>query len=111
MTYAPAKFEVATSSGLGGYAFTKNTLFDLDPTPRLWGQGHMKCCQCPLHHVIFAPEKFEVATCESFGRDVFTRNVTESHISTCNHIVGQTDFGIKLVLPLSKEKSWYKYNL
>ena len=28
VTYSGAKFEVATSNGLGGDAFTKNTLFD-----------------------------------------------------------------------------------
>ena len=30
VTYAPAKFEVATPIGLRGYAFTRNTLFDLN---------------------------------------------------------------------------------
>ena len=30
MTYAPAKFEVAMSNGLGGNAFTRNILFELD---------------------------------------------------------------------------------
>ena len=30
MTCAPAKFEVATSNGIGGDAFTRKTLFDLD---------------------------------------------------------------------------------
>ena len=30
MTYAPVKFEVAMSNGLGEEAFTKNTLYDLD---------------------------------------------------------------------------------
>ena len=57
MTYAPAKFEAATcmSNGLGGNAFTRNILFDLDPS-----LGHMK--HCPLHHVTYVPAKFEVAT-------------------------------------------------
>ena len=31
MTYAPAKFEAAMSNSLGGKAFTRNILFDLDP--------------------------------------------------------------------------------
>ena len=30
MTYAPAKFEAAMSNSLGGNAFTRNILFDLD---------------------------------------------------------------------------------
>ena len=30
MTHAPAKFKVATSNSLGGYAFTRNTLFEID---------------------------------------------------------------------------------
>ena len=29
VTYALAKFEVATSNGLGGYAFTRKHIFDL----------------------------------------------------------------------------------
>ena len=31
MTYAPAKFEAAMPNCLGGKAFTRNILFDLDP--------------------------------------------------------------------------------
>ena len=38
VTYSGTKFEVATSNGLGGDAFTKKTLFDLTLT----GQGHTK---------------------------------------------------------------------
>ena len=34
MTYAPAKFEAALSKGLGGNAFTRNILFNLDPMAR-----------------------------------------------------------------------------
>ena len=34
MTYAPSKFEVAMSNGLGGNAFTRNTWFDLNPRSR-----------------------------------------------------------------------------
>ena len=29
VTYSPTKFEVATSNGLGGDAFTRNSIFDL----------------------------------------------------------------------------------
>ena len=52
MTYASAKFEAAMSNGLGGNAFTRNILFDLE-------QGHMK--HCPQNHVTYVPAKFEVA--------------------------------------------------
>ena len=31
VTYAPAKFEVALSNGLGGDLFTRNVIFDLWP--------------------------------------------------------------------------------
>ena len=55
MKYTPAKFEVAMFKGLGGNAFTRNILFDLNQ-----GQGHIK--DCPLHYVPYVPAKFEVAT-------------------------------------------------
>ena len=42
VTYAPTEFEVTTSKALGGEAFTRNSIFDLDP----WGQGQ-KCCSVP----------------------------------------------------------------
>ena len=50
MTYAPAKFEVNMSNGLGGNAFKRN----------IQGQGHIK--HCPLNHVPYVPAKFEVGT-------------------------------------------------
>ena len=65
MTYAPAKFEVSMSNGLGGNTFTKN--IDLTLTQ---GQGHMK--HCLLHHVPYVPAKFEVATANGLG-DAFSR--------------------------------------
>ena len=43
MTYAPAKFEVATSNGLGGYAFTRKYIIGSWP----WGQSHTKHCPVP----------------------------------------------------------------
>ena len=48
--YADVKFEVPTSNSLGGDAFTKRTLYDLD----LRSQGHTKVAQFPLHHVTYA---------------------------------------------------------
>ena len=67
MTYAPAKFEVATSSSLGGDAFIINTLFDLDP------KFIRNVAQYPLHYVTYAPAKFEVVTSDGLGGDSFTR--------------------------------------
>ena len=40
MTYAHAKFEVATPNGLGVDAFTRK--YTIWPWP--WGKGHIKCC-------------------------------------------------------------------
>ena len=48
-TYAPAKFEVATSDGLGGDAFSENTLFYLDLGFKVTQNG----AQYPIHHVIY----------------------------------------------------------
>ena len=42
-TWPPAKFEVATSNGLRGYAVTKIYII----WPWTWGQGHTKCCPVP----------------------------------------------------------------
>ena len=43
MTFAPAKFEVATSNSLGEDAFTRK--YNIWPWPS--GQGHTKCCPVP----------------------------------------------------------------
>ena len=39
VTYAPSKFEIARSSGLGRGAFTRKLV--------IWRQGHIKCCPVP----------------------------------------------------------------
>ena len=61
VTYAPAKFEVAMSNVLGGYAFSlilqENTLYDRD----LGVNVTRNIAQYPLHHFTYAPAKFEVA--------------------------------------------------
>ena len=63
VTYAPVKFEVATSKGLGADAFT-STLCDLDlGVPQ-------NVAQYPPHHMTDA--KIEVATSNGLG-DAFTR--------------------------------------
>ena len=67
MTFAPAKFEIATSNSLGEDAF-KSTLFDLDL------QVTLNVAQCPLHHVTYAPTEFEVTTLKALRGEAFTRN-------------------------------------
>ena len=77
MTYAPAKFEVATSNGLRN-TFTKTTLFDLD----LWVTQN--AAQYPLHHVTYGPAKFEVEV-QRFRRRCIYKKV---HYLTCNLDLG-----------------------
>ena len=69
MTFAPAKFEVATSNSLGEDAFTRKSLFDLD----LQVKVTLNVAQCPLHHVTYAPTEFEVTTSKALGGEAFTR--------------------------------------
>ena len=52
MTYAPAKFEVATSNG-----FYKKIHY-----LALRSRSHEMLPEYPLHHLTYAPAKFEVAT-------------------------------------------------
>ena len=54
VTYAPVKFEVATSKDLG-YAFTRK--FDPDHVIKV----SLNIAQGPLYHVTYAPAKFEVS--------------------------------------------------
>ena len=58
MTYASAKFEVATSNGLKD-AFTRKYI--------VWPY-----VQCP-YHMTYASAKFEIAMCNGLG-NAFTRN-------------------------------------
>ena len=69
VTYAPAKFEVATCNELGGDAFT-STLFNLDIGVKIT----QNVAQYPPHHMAFAPAKFEFATSSCLGGYVFTKN-------------------------------------
>ena len=72
MNYSPTKFEVATSSGLGGRCINKKIqylTFDLD----LGVKVMQNVAQYPLHHVTYSPTKFEVATSNGLGGDAFTR--------------------------------------
>ena len=43
VTYAPVKFEAATSSSFGGFAFTRKNII----WPWSWCQGHTKSCPVP----------------------------------------------------------------
>ena len=68
MTYAPAKFDIATSHGKKMH-LQENTLFDIELQVRVTGN----VAQCPLHHVTYAPTEFEVTTSKALGGEAFTR--------------------------------------
>ena len=70
MTFSATKFEVATSKGLGGDAFTRKIqylIFDLEV------KVTQNVAQYPLHHVTYSATKFEVATTNRLGGDAITR--------------------------------------
>ena len=69
MTYAPAKFEVATSNSLGENVFTRKYINDLD----LGVKVTQNVAQYPPHHKPYALAKFEVAMSNGLGEDAFTR--------------------------------------
>ena len=69
VTYAPTEFEVTTSKALGGEAFTRNSIFDLE----LGVKVTQNVAQYPLHHVTYSARKFEVTTSKGLGGDAFTR--------------------------------------
>ena len=69
MTYAPAKFDIATSHGKEKMHLQENTLFDIELQVRVTGN----VAQCPLHHVTYAPTEFEVTTSKALGGEAFTR--------------------------------------
>ena len=69
VTFAPAKFEAATSNSLEEMLLQENTLFDLDIGVKVT----QNVAQYPPHQVTYAPVKFVVATSNSLGGDAFTR--------------------------------------
>ena len=82
MTYAPAKFEVATSNRLDRDAFTRiysmasrsleilhYLIFDHD----LGVKVTQNVAHYPLHHVTYRAAKFEAATSNGLGGDAFTK--------------------------------------
>ena len=69
MTYAPAKFEVATSNSLEKMHLKERTSYKLD----LGIKVTQNAAQYPPHHVTFAPAKFEVALSNGLGEDAITR--------------------------------------
>ena len=87
MIYAPTKFEVTTSKGLGGDAFARKYIIKLEV------KVTQKVTQCPLHHVTYSATRFEVATSNGLGGDRFTRNVMDGRTDR------QIDFGDKLIYP------------
>ena len=74
LTKASATFEVATSNGLRGDAFTKKNI--ISPLILPLGQGQTRnVAHYPLHHMTYAPAKFEVAMFNGLGGKAFTRNI------------------------------------
>ena len=69
MTYAPAKFYIATTTVKEKMHLQENTLFDLDLRVKVTGN----VAQCPLHYVSYAPTVFEVTTSKALGGETFTR--------------------------------------
>ena len=64
MTYAPVKFEGATTNSLGEDGFTRNYI-GVKVTQNV--------AQYHPHHVTYAPENFEAAMSNGSGEDAFTR--------------------------------------
>ena len=69
MTYAPAKFDVATFYGEEKMHLKDNPLFDLD----FGVKATRNVAQYPLHHVTYSATKFEVASSNGLGEDIFTK--------------------------------------
>ena len=70
MTYASAKFEVATSTILGGDTYYKKIHYFIF---ELGVKVTQNVAQYPQHHVTHAPATFDVATSNGLGGDAFTR--------------------------------------
>ena len=74
LTKTSVKFEVATSNGLGGDAFTRKYIIPL--LTLTVGQGQTQnVAQYPLHHMTYTPAKFEAAMPNGLGGNAFTRNI------------------------------------
>ena len=69
MTFAPEKFEVATSNSFEKMHLQESTLFDLD----LQVKVTLNVAQYLIHHVTYAPTEFEVTTSKALGGEEFTR--------------------------------------
>ena len=72
LTKASAKFEAATSNGLGGDAFKRKYI--ISPLTLTLGQGQTQnVAQYPLNHMTYVPAKFEAVISNGLGRNAFTR--------------------------------------
>ena len=80
MTFSSAKFEVATSNGLGGDAFTSKYIiyltFDID----LGAKGSWNVAQYPVYQVTYTAAKFEDPMSNGLEGDAFTRNAARYHL-------------------------------
>ena len=61
MTFASAKFEIATCNSLGEDAFARKYIICTN------------VAQCLLHHETYAPTEFEVTSSKALGGEAFTR--------------------------------------
>ena len=91
MTYAPTEFEVTTSKALGGEAFTRNSILDLDLEVKVT----QTIAQYPLHHVNHPATKFEVARSNRLGGDTFTRII--------QYLTFDLDLGVKVTQKVAKD--------
>ena len=74
LTNASAKFEVVTSTCLGGDAFTRKYIISFLTLPL--GQKQTRyVAQYLLHHMTYAPAQFEASMSNGLGGNVLTRNI------------------------------------
>ena len=94
VTYAQAKFEVATSKSLWGDAFTKKYI--IWPWP--WGQGHTKCHPVPSTSCDLCIYKVWSCYVQRFRRRYnYKKRDGQTDAQTDGR---RTDFGTKLIYPI-----------
>ena len=98
VTYAQAKFEVATSKSLWGDAFTRKYI--LWPWP--WGQGHTKCHPVPSTSCDLCTYKVWSCYVQWFWRRYhYKKHDGRTDRQTDARTDGQrTNFGTKLIYPI-----------
>ena len=90
LTYAPTKFEVATSKGLERNAFTRKYII------WLWVKVTRNVAQIPLTHVNYSATKFECATSNGLGGDI--------HLQETGRMTDRLRYKINIPLPFFLKK-------